>query len=137
MQSLSPTDFLLITGYLLLIFVYAQHFHTRQSIAAIVGYTALLVGKRLEYSGKDSSLVKNVKKVGYAALLMTPSFEHWHDVFAIIGYVYCVLGMTDQSPPPLAAYYLLGAERSLSDVSRLGRSLVAMALIFGYKSPFW
>lgn len=133
--DIKSTDILLVLGYLLLILVYSQHLHTRQSIAAVVGYTFLLVAKRLEYAANEQEVVKKVKKMGYAILLLSPSFTHWYDVLAVIGYVFCIFGMFDESVPPLAIYYILGANQTTATLSMLGRSTLGLALTMGYKNP--
>lgn len=135
-MALTATDIFLVCGYVLLISVYAQHLNSRESIAAVLGYTTLLVAKRLEYShGKDHRLTKRTKQLGYSILFASPSYTHWHDLFAVVGYTYCVFGMFDDATPPLALYYVLGAENSASLVSMVGRAIVGPAIIMGYRSP--
>lgn len=137
MLDIKVPDILFILGYVLLILVYSQHLQTRQSIASIAGYTVLLLAKRLEYSrGKHDKITKEVKKIGYAILFLSPSFTHWYDALAIIGYMFCIFGMFDDSAPPLAVYYILGANQTTATLSMIGRSLLGLALMMGYKSPF-
>jgi hypothetical protein len=135
-MALTVTDVFLICGYAALIAVYAQALNTRESIAAVAGYTALLVGKRFEYShGKDHTLTKRVKQLGYSILFASPSYSHWYDLFAVVGYTYCVFGMFDEATPPLALYYIMGAEKSTSYVPMVARAILGPAIIMGYKSP--
>ena len=136
MPDIKAADILLILGYVLLILVYSQHLHSRQNIAAVAGYTFLLLAKRLEYSkGKNNAMTKRVKRIGYAILFLSPSFTHWYDSFAIIGYTLCIFGMFDESAPPLAIYYILGANSTSATLSMVGRSALGLALMMGYKSP--
>lgn len=136
MGIITPTDVILVAGYILLIVVYAQKLDHRESIAAVAGYTTLLLGKRFEYSyGKDHRLTSAIKQLGYSALFLSPSYNHWYDLLAVIGYTFCVFGMFDEAAAPLAAYYVLGAENTTGALPKLGRSLLGPALIMGYKSP--
>jgi len=135
-KNITPADIFIILGYALLIIVYGQHLETRQSIAAVLGYTLLLIGKRLEFArGKDDLLTKRTKQAGYGVLFFSPSFTHWYDAFAIVGYAYCLFGMFDESTPPLSIYYILGAEQTTSHLSMVARSVLGIALMMGYKSP--
>jgi uncharacterized membrane protein len=135
-MNITAIDVLLIIGYILLILAYVQRITTRQSIAAVIGYTLLLIGKRFEFSyGRDDDMTKRIKRAGYMVLFASPSFEHWHDIFALIGYMYCALAKFDESTAPLAIYYILGAEVTTSHLSKLARSLLGFAMMMGVKSP--
>ena len=129
-------DWILITGYVLLILTYARHIDTIQSMAVVGGYTLLVLSKRLEVThGKHDTITKRVKQIGYTILLLSPSFEHWHDVFALIGYGFCIAYRFDESVAPLAIYYLLGAEGTTSYLSKFARSLLGFGMMMGFKSP--
>ena len=134
-MDITSTDILLITGYILLILAYARHVN-RQSIAAMIGYTLLLISKRLEFArGKTDKVTKRIKQAGYMVLFLSPSFEHWYDIFALIGYTFCIFKKFDESSAPLAIYYILGAEATASDLSKFARSLLGVGLMMGFKSP--
>lgn len=135
-MAITSIDVLVITGYILLILAYARKLDTRQSIAAVIGYTLLIAGKRLEATrGKDDTITKRAKQFGYLVLFLSPSFEHWHDIFAVIGYTYCVFAKFDESVAPLAIYYILGAQGTTSNLSKVARSLLGFVMMMGFKSP--
>lgn len=134
--NITTPDIFILMAYLMLIIVYGQRLDNRQSIAAVAGYTLLILGKRFEWSrGKDNILTKRIKQVGYGVLFFSPSFTHWYDALAVIGYIYCIFGMFDQSVPPLALYYVLGAEKTTSHLSKVARSVLGTAMMMGFKSP--
>lgn len=129
-------DVMFILAYALLILVYSGHLKSRQNIAAVVGYTLLLIAKRFEYiRGKSDKLTTKIHQMGYIALLFSPSFAHWYDILAIIGFVFSIFGFFDESSPFLSLYHVLGANQTSSYLSMTGRSMLGMALVFGYKSP--
>lgn len=135
-KSITVPDIFLIIAYTILILVYAQHLTTRQNIAAVVGYTILLIAKRFEFeNGKKDPITIRLKQVGYSALLLSPSFTNWYDAFAIIGYLFCLAGHFDESSTPLAIYYVMGGQHTTSMLSKSAKALLAFALSMGYKSP--
>jgi len=134
--GLDGTDILLLVAYVLLIMANANKITTRQGIASVVGYTILVIAKRLEYSlGKTDDLVIRTKRIGYMALFFTPAFSHWYDILAVLGYAFCVLGYFDESATPLAIYHALGAMRATSPLYIAGRAGYSVALSLGWKSP--
>jgi hypothetical protein len=136
MESIAPTDIVLFLGLGLLILGYSRRLHTRQSIAMVCGYLFLLVAKMLELTRGIKDLgARRAKQLGYSILLLSPSFKHWHDVFALIGYSFCIFYEFDKAVTPLALYFILGAESTTSQLSKFSRLLLGVATILGFKSP--
>ena len=133
---MKTTDVILTLGLSLLLATYAHRLDTRQSRAMVAGYAFLASAKYLSLSrGEKDDTVKMMKKIGYVILCVSPSFEHWHDVFALVGYTYCFFADYDSSVAPLAIYYILGAEATTSVPSKVARSLLGFGVMMGFKSP--
>ena len=136
MDSITPSDTLLFLGVALLILTYSNRLDSRQSISLVCGFTVLGFAKYLQLTrGKKDPLAMRVKQAGYALLLLSPSYEHWHDVFAVIGYGFCMQFKFGESIAPLAIYYILGAQSTTSHLSKVARALLGLGIMMGFKSP--
>lgn len=136
MESITPSDAVYFLGAVLLILAYSNHLDSRQSLSLVCGFSVLGFAKKLEFSrGKRDPFAMKVKRAGYALLLLSPSYEHWHDVFAVIGYGFCTHFKFDESIPPLAIYYILGSQSATSQLSKVARALLGLGIVMGFKSP--
>lgn len=102
---------------------------TRRVACACVGYGCLLLAKRRS----ESTLLK---RIGYVALLGTPSYTHFYDIFAAAPLVLALGGETRTLSPMFAVYYAMALTHPApSYFATVARTAFATALAFGGKNP--
>jgi hypothetical protein len=127
-------DFVIVVSYVLLIASHMDHLYSH--VAAIMGYTLLIVGKRLEWSrGNRDETVLLLRQAGVVCLIFTPSYDRWTDVFALVGYVYVLAGRIDDAIVPLSLYQALLTPVVTTPLQFWARAGLAVSLALGYSIP--
>lgn len=127
------TDWLALAAYGLLVVTYwNSSIPSHRATSALIGYLLLVTSKQMEMQRVYTKAAKLLKQVGYCFLLLTPSYTHLYDIFAILGYGTAFLGAGAHiSNPNIALYNVLGLPAA-GGLYFVARMLIAMSMALGY-----
>ncbi len=130
-------DWFVLATYVLMIVTFVSKIDTRRGLASVMGYAILIVAKQLELAkASKQTTIDRIRRVGYVTLLFSPSYEHYFDIFGLVGYIMAIAGgkYYDMSGPFMALYHTT-ALPTADGLYFVARACAALALALGYKNP--